>query len=292
MSQLIETISPLRQRMIDDMNMRKLSPKTQIGYIRAVAKLAKYLKHSPAHATSEELRQFQIALAEQGASNITINATLSGLQFLYCKTLDRPDVVNKLSSVPTPRKLPQVLSLEEVKRLIGAAHNLKYRTALSVAYGAGLRVSEVVALKVTDVDSKRMVLRIEQGKGKKDRLAMLSPVLLGYLRDWWHYAHAQHLMLNGGWLFPGQQPINPLSTRQLSRACKAAAQDAEIEKRVSMHTLRHSFATHLLEAKVDIRVIQTLLGHSKLETTALYAQVATKLLHEVVSPLDALKLAH
>lgn len=292
MNQLIETISPLRQRMIDDMNMRKLSPKTQMGYIRAVAKLAKYLKHSPAHATSEELRQFQIALAEQGASNITINATLSGLQFLYCKTLDRPDVVNKLSSVPTPRKLPQVLSLEEVKRLIGAAHNLKYRTALSVAYGAGLRVSEVVALKVTDVDSKRMVLRIEQGKGKKDRLAMLSPVLLGYLRDWWHYAHAQHLMLNGGWLFPGQQPINPLSTRQLSRACKAAAQDAEIEKRVSMHTLRHSFATHLLEAKVDIRVIQTLLGHSKLETTALYAQVATKLLHEVVSPLDALKRAH
>jgi site-specific recombinase XerD len=278
--------------MIDNMNMRKLSTKTQIGYIRAVAKLANYLKHSPAQATSEELRQFQIALAEQGTSNITINATLSGLQFLYCKTLNRPDVVDKLSTVPTPRKLPQILSLEEVKRLIGAAYNLKYRTALSVAYGAGLRVSEVVALKVTDIDSKRMVLRIEQGKGKKDRLAMLSPVLLGYLRDWWHYAHAQHLMLNGGWLFPGQQPINPLSTRQLSRACKAAAKDAEIEKRVSMHTLRHSFATHLLEAKVDIRVIQTLLGHSKLETTALYAQVATKLLHEVVSPLDALKLSH
>jgi integrase/recombinase XerD len=292
MTQVNETVSPLRQRMIDDMNMRKLSPKTQIGYIRAVAKLANYLKHSPAQATSEELRQFQIALAEQGTSNITINVTLSGLQFLYCKTLNRPDVVDKLSTVPTPRKLPQILSLEEVKRLIGAAYNLKYRTALSVAYGAGLRVSEVVALKVTDIDSKRMVLRIEQGKGKKDRLAMLSPVLLGYLRDWWHYAHAQHLMLNGGWLFPGQQPINPLSTRQLSRACKAAAKDAEIEKRVSMHTLRHSFATHLLEAKVDIRVIQTLLGHSKLETTALYAQVATKLLHEVVSPLDALKLSH
>jgi integrase/recombinase XerD len=292
MSQQNETVSPLRQRMIEEMTMRKLSPKTQIGYIRAVAKLANYLKHSPAQATSEELRQFQIALAEQGTSNITINATLSGLQFLYCKTLNRPDVVDKLSTVPTPRKLPQILSLEEVKRLIGAAYNLKYRTALSVAYGAGLRVSEVVALKVTDIDSKRMVLRIEQGKGKKDRLAMLSPVLLGYLRDWWHYAHAQHLMLNGGWLFPGQQPINPLSTRQLSRACKAAAKDAEIEKRVSMHTLRHSFATHLLEAKVDIRVIQTLLGHSKLETTALYAQVATKLLHEVVSPLDALKLSH
>jgi integrase/recombinase XerD len=292
MTQFTEAVSPLRQRMIDDMNMRRLSPKTQIGYIRAVTKLATYLKHSPAHATAEELRQFQIAMAEQGASNITINSTLSGLQFLFCKTLNRPDVVQKLSTVPTPRKLPQVLSVEEVKRLIAAAHNLKYRTALSVAYGAGLRVSEVVALKVTDVDSKRMVLRIEQGKGNKDRLAMLSPVLLGYLRDWWRYAHAQQLMLNGGWLFPGQQAVNPISTRQLSRACKAAAHDADIDKRVSMHTLRHSFATHLLEAKVDIRVIQTLLGHSKLETTALYAQVATKLLHEVVSPLDALKLSH
>ena len=292
MTQLNETVSPLRQRMIDDMNMRKLSPKTQIGYLRAVTKLAKFLKHSPAHATAEEVRQFQIALAEQGTSNITINATIIGIQFLFRKTLDRPDVVDKLSSVPVPRKLPQILSLEEVKRLIEAAYNLKYRTALSVAYGAGLRVSEVVALKVTDIDSKRMVLRIEQGKGKKDRLAMLSPVLLGYLRDWWRYAHAQQLMLNGGWLFPGQQPINPMSTRQLSRACKAAAHDAQIEKHVSMHTLRHSFATHLLEAKVDIRVIQTLLGHSKLETTALYAQVATELLHEVVSPLDALKLTH
>ena len=292
MTQLIETVSPLRQRMIEDMTMRKLSPKTQISYLRAVTKLAKYLKHSPAHATAEEVRQFQIALAEQGTSNITINAMITGLQFLFCKTLNRPDVVQKLSTVPTPRKLPQILSYEEVKRLIGAAYNLKYRTALSVAYGAGLRVSEVVALKVTDIDSKRMVLRIEQGKGKKDRLAMLSPVLLGYLRDWWHYAHAQHLMLNGGWLFPGQQPINPLSTRQLGRACKAAAHDAKIEKRVSMHSLRHAFATHLLEAKVDIRIIQTLMGHSKLETTALYAQVATKLLHEVVSPLDALKLIH
>ena len=239
MTQNTQAVSPLRQRMIDDMNMRKLSPKTQIGYIRAVAKLAKYLKHSPAHATSEELRQFQIALVEQGTSNITINATLSGLQFLYCKTLNRPDVVHKLSTVPTPRKLPQVLSYEAIKRLIEAAHNLKCRTALSVAYGAGLRVSEVVALKVTDIDSERMLIRIEQAKGKKDRMAMLSPVLLGYLRDWWHYAHAQHLMLNGGWLFPGQQAIDPLSTRQLGRACKAAAHDAEIEKRVSMHTLRH-----------------------------------------------------
>jgi integrase/recombinase XerD len=148
-------------------------------------------------------RQFQIALAKQCTSNTTINATLSGLQFLFCKTLNRHDIVHKLSTVPTPRKLPQVFSLEEVKRLIVAANNLKYRTALSVAYGAGLRGSEVVVLQVTDIDSESMLLRIEQGKGKKDRLAMLSPVLLGYLEDCWHYARAQHLMLKGGWLFPG-----------------------------------------------------------------------------------------
>jgi site-specific recombinase XerD len=172
-----QAVSPLRQRMIDDMNMRKLSPKTQMGYIGAVAKLAKYLKHSPARATSEELRQFQIALAEQGTSNCTINATLAGLHFLYNKTLNRPEVMRKISHMPVPRKLPTVLSLDEVKRLIEAANNLKYRTALSLAYGAGLRVSEVVALKVTDIDSERMLLRIEQAKGKKDRLAMLSPVL-------------------------------------------------------------------------------------------------------------------
>ncbi len=184
MTQSKKAVSPLRQRMIDDMNMRKLSPKTQIGYLRAVTKLAKYINHSPAHATAEELRQFQIDLVEQGTSNITINSTIVGLKFLYCKTLKRTDIVDKLSSVPTPRKIPEILSLEEVKRLIEAAHNLKYRTALSVAYGAGLRISEVVALKVSDIDSKRMVLRIQQAKGKKDRLAMLSPILLGYLRDW------------------------------------------------------------------------------------------------------------
>lgn len=283
------SISPLRQRMIEDMTMRRLSEKTQSGYIRAISRLSDFLQHSPAHATAEELRQFQLHLAEQGSSAITINAMVTALKFLYCKTLNRPEVLWQLSSVPVPRKIPRVMSIEEVKRLLAAASNLKYRTALAVAYGAGLRVSEVPALKVTDIDSQRMVLRIEQAKGKKDRLAMLSPVLLGYLRDWWHYANAQRLMLHGGWLFPGQNPVNPMSARQLSRACKAAAKDAGLDKHISMHTLRHSFATHLLEAGVDIRVIQTLLGHSKLESTALYAQVATKVLHDVISPLDALK---
>lgn len=286
------TMSPLRQRMIQDMTMRRLSTKTQTGYIRAISRLSEFLNHSPAHASAEELRQFQLHLSEQGASAITMNASVTAIRFLYCKTLDRPEVVRQLSSVPVPRKIPTVMSSEEVRRLIEAATNPKYRTALAVAYGAGLRVSEVAALKVTDIDSKRMVLRIEQAKGKKDRLAMLSPVLLGYLRDWWHYAHAEHLMLPGGWLFPGQHPVNPIGTRQLSRACRAAAEDAGLDKHITMHTLRHSFATHLLEAKVDIRLIQTLLGHSKLESTALYAQVATEVLHDVISPLDTLKQLH
>ena len=182
-----------------------------------------------------------------------------------------------------------MLSREEVTRLLAAAGNPKYRAALAVAYGAGLRASEVVALKISDIDSTRMTLRVVQGKGQKDRYAMLSPVLLAHLRSWWRYAHQQGLILDGGWLFPGQNPVNPLTAKQLNRACHAAAADAEIDKHIAMHTLRHSFATHLLEAKVDIRVIQVLLGHKKLETTSLYAQVATDLLHEVTSPLDAIK---
>ena len=168
------------------------------------------------------------------------------------------------------------------------ARNLKHQTALSVAYGAGLRVSEVVALKVGDIDSERMTLRIEQGKGRKDRYAMLAPVLLERLRTWWRVARAQGKMLDGGWLFPGLNPIESLTTRQLNRAVHAAALAAGIDKRVSMHTLRHSFATHLLEQKVDIRVIQVLLGHKKLETTSLYTHVATDLLREVISPLERL----
>jgi integrase/recombinase XerD len=190
--------------------------------------------------------------------------------------------------VPVPHKLPVVLSREEVARLIAATRNLKHQTALSVAYGAGLRASEVAALKVGDVDSQRMTLRVEQGKGRKDRYAMLSPVLLERLRIWWRTARSEGKMLDGGWLFPGLDPIDPLSTRQLNKAVHAAALAARIDKRVSMHTLRHSFATHLLEQKVDIRVIQVLLGHKKLDTTALYTQVATEILREVVSPLETL----
>ena len=281
-------ISPLRQRMIDDMRMRKLAEKTQSHYIRAVRQFAGFLGRSPDTAGVEDLRRYQLHLVDRGTSPVSLNAAITGLKFFFEVTLDQGELMAKMQPVRVPRTLPVVLSREEVARLIAATGNLKHQTALSVAYGAGLRASEVVALKVGDIDSERMTLRIEQGKGAKDRYAMLSPVLLERLRVWWRVARAQGKMLDGGWLFPGLNPIESLSTRQLNRAVHAAAQGARIDKRVSMHTLRHSFATHLLEQKVDIRVIQVLLGHKKLETTALYAQVATDILREVISPLEQL----
>jgi integrase/recombinase XerD len=195
---------------------------------------------------------------------------------------DRSAVTKPLTFVAEPRKIPVILSPEEVARFLEAAPGPKYKAALSAAYGAGLRVSEVVALKVPDIDSKRMLLRIEQGKGRKDRFAMLSPQLLELLRDWWRIARPQV------WLFPGQNPVNHLTTRQLNRAVHVAAHMAEITKRVTPHTLRHSFATHLLEQNIDIRVIQVLLGHAKLDTTALYTRVATNTIRAVMSPLDRL----
>ncbi len=285
------TVSPLRQRMIDDMRMRKLAPRTQHHYIRAVRRFAGFLGRSPDTATAEDLRRYQLYLVDCGISPVSLNATITGLKFFFEVTLDQSALMARMQPLRVPRTLPVVLSREEAARLIAAAGNLKHQTALSVAYGAGLRASEVVALKVGDVDSQRMTLRIEQGKGRKDRYAMLSPVLLERLRLWWRAARAQGKMPQGGWLFPGLDPIDPLTTRQLNRAIHAAAEAAHIDKRVSMHTLRHSFATHLLEQKVDIRVIQVLLGHKKLETTALYAQVATDLLREVVGPLEAMPTA-
>ena len=227
-------------------------------------------------------------LVDHGTSPVSLNAAITGLKFFFEVTLAQGELMAKMEPVQVPRTLPVVLSRDEAVRLIAAARNLKHQTALSVAYGAGLRASEVIALKVGDVDSQRMTLRIEQGKGRKDRYAMLAPLLLERLRTWWRVARAQGKMLEGGWLFPGMNPIESLTTRQLNRAVHAAALAAGIDKRVSMHTLRHSFATHLLEQKVDIRVIQVLLGHKKLETTALYAQVATDLLREVISPLERL----
>jgi len=289
MTQTSKPVSPLRQRMIDDMRMRKLSDATQNHYTRAVVHLARFLGRSPDTATAEDLRRYQLHLVETGTSRLSLNRTITALRFFFAVTLDRPEALAKMSTVREPRKLPIVLSCEEVARLIEAAGTPKYQAILSVAYGAGLRASEVVALKVGDIDSTRMTLRIEQGKGRKDRYAMLCPVLLERLRAWWRFAHAKGKMLDGGWLFPGQNPVNPMSTRQFNRICRMAAEAAGIDKRVSPHTLRHSYATHLLEQKVDIRVIQVLLGHKRLDTTALYTQVATEVLREVTSPLEALR---
>ena len=288
MSQSTTAPSLLRQRMIDDMRMRKFGEKTQTDYIRAVRNFATYLHRSPETATDEDLRNYQLYLIDHGISPASLNFTITGLKFFFDITVGDTERIGKMQPVRVPRKLPVILSREEVRRLIAASNNLKHQTALAVAYGTGLRVNEVVSLKVGDIDSKRMILRVEQGKGSKDRYAMLSPILLERLRYWWRAARAQGKMLDGGWLFPGLDPIESLSPRQLNRAIHAAADVAKIDKRVSMHTLRHSFATHLLEQKVDIRVIQVLLGHKKLETTALYTQVATDILREVISPLELL----
>ena len=275
-----EAISPLRRRMIEDMTMRKLAPKTQQGYIRTIKNLAVFLGRSPDTASFEDVRRFQLHVATSGVGAGAVNATVAALRFFFRVTLGRRDITEHTAFVHEPRKLPVVLSLDEMARLLDAAPGLKYKAALSVAYGAGLRVSEVVSLKVSDIDSKRMVIRVEQGKGRKDRYVMLSPHLLDLLRAWWKVGQPR------GWLFPGRDRVNPLTTRQFNRACHAAACMAGIDKRVSPHTLRHSFATHLLEQNIDIRVIQALLGHAKLDTTALYTRVATKTIREVMSPLE------
>jgi integrase/recombinase XerD len=277
-------ISPLRRRMIEDMTVRNFVEKTRNDYIRHVRSFTAFLGRSPDTAVAGDLRRFQLHQTQTGVRPPSINGSVAALRFFFTVTLDRPEMARHLTFVREPRKMPAVLSPEEVARLLEAAPGVKYKAALSVAYGAGLRVSEVATLKVSDIDSERMMLRVEQGKGRKDRHAMLSPVLLELLRDWWQIARPI------AWLFPGRDPVQPISTRQLNRACHAAAVMAQIGKRVTPHTLRHSFATHLLEQNTDIRVIQVLLGHSKLETTALYTHIATNTIRAVTSPLDRLAL--
>jgi site-specific recombinase XerD len=275
-------ISPLRRRMIEDMTVRGFGEKTQSDYIRHVKNFTVFLGGSPDTAEGEDLRRFQLHQREQGVQPPTMNGATAALRFFFTTTCNRPDMARYLRIVKQPQKLPVVLTTEEVLLLLESAPGHKYKAALGVAYGAGLRVSEVANLKVTDIDRARMVLRIEQGKGQKDRNGMLSPRLLELLEEWWLIGQPTT------WLFPGRDPLLPITTRQLYRVVTDTARAVGIEKRVSPHTLRHSFATHLLEQGVDIRLIQVALGHSKLDTTARYAHVASKVLRDMVSPLDRL----
>jgi integrase/recombinase XerD len=279
-------ISDLRARMIADMTIRTFSEKTQRGYIRYVEAFASFLGRSPDTATGDDIRRFQFAQVEQGAQPSQMNGQASALRFFFIITLGRADLAHQLARTHYPRKLPRVLAPDEVARLIEAAPGpgLKHKAALSIAYGAGLRGGEVVMLRVGDIDSKRMLIRVEMGKGRKDRHAMLSPQLLELLRAWWQQCRSR------GWLFPGRDPLLPMTTRQLNRVCHMAAEAAGLGSWVTPHTLRHSFATHLLESNIDVRVIQVLLGHAKLDTTARYTHVATNVLRTVMSPLDRLTL--
>ena len=279
-------ISDLRRRMLEDMAVRRLGEKTQHDYIKHVETFAIFLGRSPDTATAEDLRRFQVHETGQGSKPPKMNAQVPALRFFFKTTLGRLDLAHQLARVDYQRKLPRVLPPEDVARLLEAAPGpgLKYKAALSVAYGAGLRRSEVVALRVSDIDSKRMLIRVEQGKGGKDRHGMLSGQLLAILRAWWLQCRSR------GWLFPSQDPLLPITDGQLHRACHAAATAAGLGTWISPHTLRHSFGTHLMEAGVDVGVIQVLLGHSKLDTTARYTHVATNILRTIESPLDRLTL--
>jgi site-specific recombinase XerD len=248
----VTPVSPLRQRLVDDMTMRHFSRETQRNYLRDVGRFATWLGRSPHTASAEEVRRFQIEQQEAGVPVPTMNSIVAALRFFFTHTLDRPDLARKLVRTAHARKIPVVLTLSEVKRLLGATTCLKHQAALSVAYGAGLRVAEVSMLKVADVDSERMLLRVERGKGGRYRNAMLSEDLLTLLRQWWKVGRQQGVMHRDGWLFPGQHAMKPISTRQLYRIVVEAAQAADIAKRVGPHTLRHSFATHLLEDGTDL----------------------------------------
>ncbi len=285
----ITTTTPnnsLRERMLQDMKMRGFGGHTQKDYIRHVRSFAAFLGRPPDTATIDDLRRFQVDQHERAVGPATINGAVSALRFLFGITLKRPEMALGLVVIRCTPKLREVLSVEEAARLLEAAPGIKYKAAFGVAYGAGLRVSEVAHLKVDDIDSTRMLIRVEQGKGRKDRNAMLSPHLLDLLRQWWREGKRRGVMLPHGWLFPGRSCTDPISARQLHRAVHEAAEFAGIRKRVSPHTLRHSFATHLLEQDVDIRVIQVLLGHTNIDTTAIYTKVSTRTMQAVASPLD------
>jgi integrase/recombinase XerD len=280
-----EKTTPLRQRMIEDMRIRGMAEKTQAAHIRAVKDFALFLKRSPDTATPEELRAYQLHMTNAGMTATTFNVRIVSLRFFFGMTCGRDEMKRHMQFRRAPRKLPAVLSVEEVGDILAAAPGpgLKYRAALGISYGAGLRASEVCHLRVQDIDSDRMMIHVDEGKGGRDRKAMLSPGLLDLLRDYWREARPD------GWLFPGLPRVNPISPRQLNRAFASAKHMAGVTRSATLHTLRHSFATHLLEAGTDVRVIQVLLGHTKLTTTARYTHVATKTIQNTVSPFERLK---
>lgn len=277
-------MSPLRRRMIEDMTIRNLSPGTQRSYVQAVARFSKYFDRSPDRLGPEDVRAYQVHLISRGISWPHLNQVVCALRFFYGVTLGRSEMVKLIAHARQPRKLPAVLSSAEVVCFLEAVPGYKARVALTTAYAAGLRLSEVVALKVANIDSRRMVLQIERGKGGHERQAMLSVQLLQILRAYWRIVRPDV------WLFPGRDPQHPISAKMLSMACQTATEAAGLSKRVTVHTLRHSFATHLLENGTDIRIIQELLGHRQLSTTALYTQVATATIANTRSPLDRLEL--
>jgi integrase/recombinase XerD len=288
-----EVVSPLRQRMIEDMNARKLGAHSQRGHIHSCKRFAAFVKRSLDTATPDDIRRFQLHLAETGMSICNRNRIMTGVKFLFRVTLRRLDLVADIYHLREPQKIPLVMSPDETKRLLVVAGSLKARILLSLGYGCGLRASEVVRLKVKHIDSAQKIIRIEQSKGRKDRNVMLSPETLDLLRQWWKArppAYDATTPVQERWLFPGRKPGKPMTTRQLSRLFHEPAAAAGIRKAVTLHVLRHSFATHLLERGTDIRIIQALLGHDKLDTTARYTRVATGMIARIESPLDLLSL--
>jgi site-specific recombinase XerD len=286
-----KAITPLRQRMIEDMNARKLGKHTQRGHIHSCKRFAGFIKRSPETATAEDIRRFQLHLSETVTSICNRNRIMTGLRFLFRVTLRRLDLAAEIYHIREPQKVPLVMSPDETRRLLAVADNLKVRTMLSLGYGCGLRASEVLRLKVKHIDSAQQIIRVEQSKGRKDRNVMLSPEMLDLLRQWWKARPSRdepRTPVEERWLFPGRMRGQPMTTRQLSRLFHETAEAAGIKKSVTLHALRHSFATHLLERGTDIRIIQALLGHDKLDTTARYTRVATGMIARVESPLDLL----
>lgn len=277
-------ISPLRRRMIDDMTIRNLSPATQRSYLHAVTKFSRYFGRSPDRLGLEDVRAFQVHLVSSGLSWPALNQTVCALRFFFGVTLGHAAIPERIAYARTPAKLPTILNGDEIVRFLEAVPSLRTRTALTTAYAAGLRASEAVHLKVRDIDGERGVIRIEHGKGGKGRNVMLSAQLLNILRVYWRLARPQV------WLFPGRDETKPIDVQVLYSACRSACAAAGIDKRVTVHTLRHSFATHLLESGTDIRIIQVLLGHNNLSTTARYTKVSNTLIRSTTSPLDRLTL--